>query len=81
MFRWLALFAVALESVEAFNFWAVLTWLPIRSEHGWWRAVALTDALNLTGRVALLVVGIVAMVLLRAYARRLDAILRNRTPA
>lgn len=76
-FRWLALLVAVLACFEAFNFFAVLSWLPIRTTRGWWRALALSDTLILTGRVALLVAGIVAVHLLRRYANRLHGLGRN----
>jgi hypothetical protein len=80
-FRWLALLAIVLACFEALNFFAVLSWLPIRTTRGWWRAIAVSDTLILTGRAALLVVGVVAVQLLATYARRLASILRDRGAA
>jgi hypothetical protein len=76
-FRWLAIFAGALASFEAFNFWAIISWLPIGSRLTWWRTLAVVDALILTGRIALLVTGLLALGVLRRYAKRLGGILEE----
>ena len=75
-FRWVALLAVALIAFESFNVWPILTWLPLHTARAWWRAVALTDTFILTGRVAILAAGTLAIVLLRSYAKRLTQLVR-----
>ena len=79
-FRWVALLTGAVFAFEAFNFWAVIAWLPISSRLTWWRTLAAVDALILTGRIALLVTGLLALSLLRKYAKRLGAVLEVPVP-
>ena len=76
-FRWVALLTGAVFAFEAFNFWAAIAWLPIPSGLTWWRALAGVDTLILTGRIALLVTGLLALGLLRRYATRLGAVLKE----
>jgi hypothetical protein len=73
-FRWVTILTIALVAFEAFNFWAVIAWLPITSRRAWWDTLGVVDALIVTGRVALLVAGIVALSVLRAYLRRLNGL-------
>ena len=76
-FRWVGLLTSAVFAFEAFNFWAVIAWLPIPGGLTWWRTLAVVDALILTGRIALLVTGLLAVSLLRQYAKRLGRILEE----
>ena len=59
---------------EASSFWAVVTWLPTRSDRAWWTTIAVLDTLTLAGRVSLHAVGLVALHVLRQYAKRLTGL-------
>jgi hypothetical protein len=47
------------------NIWPILAWMPIKSRMTWNRTVVIFDTLILTGRGAMVVMGVVVILIVR----------------
>ena len=69
LLRWILLICIPLASCEMLNIWPILAWMPIRSRLTWNRTVVIFDTLILTGRGAMVVMGVVVILIARAIQR------------
>jgi hypothetical protein len=65
LLRWILLICIPLASCEMLNIWPILAWMPIKSRMTWNRTVVIFDTLILTGRGAMVVMGVVVILIVR----------------